>query len=104
MDDKLRHAKDALRQKDGKTALEIAYQILEQDETCCEAWFIAMQCFQLIVPIDEYNPENELTCARYAIRYAPKEKKYLMRKQVYLFLMGITLVALGVAVLVRRGC
>ena len=88
MDDRLNQAQDALRRKDGKTALEIVDQVLEQDETCSQAWLIAMQCFQFIYPIEAYQAENELNCARYAIRYAPKEKKYKVRKQVYLFLMN----------------
>jgi hypothetical protein len=67
--------------------MELADQILAQDETCSEAWLIAMKCFQLLYPIEQYNAENELTCARYAIRFAPKERKYAVRKQVYSFLL-----------------
>lgn len=87
MDEMLRQAQEALRRKDGKTALAIADQILEHDETCSQAWLIAMQCFQLIYPIEQYDAQNELNCARYAIRFASKEKKYGVRKRVYLFLM-----------------
>lgn len=83
----LRQAEEALRRGDGKTALQLADQVLEQDECNWEAWYIAMQCFQLIYPIDACDAANELECARYAIRFAPKEKKYRVRKQVYTFLM-----------------
>jgi hypothetical protein len=87
MDALLHEAAAALQKKDGRRAMELADQILAQDETCSEAWLIAMKCFQLLYPIDQYNAENELTCARYAIRFAPKERKYAVRKQVYSFLL-----------------
>lgn len=83
----LRQAEEALRRGDGQTALRLADQALEQDEQNWEAWYIAMQCFQLIYPIEDCDAANELECARYAIRFAPKEKKYRVRKQVYTFLM-----------------
>lgn len=83
----LRQAEEALRRGDGHTALQLADQALEQDEGCWEAWYIAMQCFQLIYPIDNYDASNELECARCAIRCAPKERKYRVRKQVYQFLL-----------------
>lgn len=81
-------AREALLRQDGKTALDLADKALEQDETCFEAWLIAMQSFQLFLPIDAYAPENELGCARYAIRFAPKEQKSRVRTQVYTFLLG----------------
>ena len=62
-------------------------QILETDEACVGAWLIAMKSFQLILPVDAYKSENELGCAEAAIHYAPKNSKYRVRKQVYLFLM-----------------
>lgn len=83
----LRQAEEALRRGDGQSALRLADQALEQDEQNWEAWYIAMQCFQLIYPIEDCDAANELECARYAIRFAPKEKKYRVRKQVYTFLM-----------------
>lgn len=83
----LRQAEESLRRGDGQTALRLADQALEQDEQNWEAWYIAMQCFQLIYPIEDCDAANELECARYAIRFAPKEKKYRVRKQVYTFLM-----------------
>jgi hypothetical protein len=84
----LNEAAQALQKKDGQRAMQLVDQILAQDETNCEAWFIAMKTFQLLYPIEQYNATNELTCARYAIRFAPKENKYRMRKQVYQFLMN----------------
>ena len=83
----LQQARQALHQKDGKTAMDLADQILEQDETNVEAWIIAMKSFQLILPLQAYNAENELECARCAIRAAGKEAKYQTRMQVYTFFL-----------------
>lgn len=88
MNELLARAREALLRQDGRTALTLADQALEQDETCSEAWLIAMQSFQLFLPIDAYEPENELRCARYAIRFAPKAQKAAVRRQVYPFLLG----------------
>lgn len=85
MDELLQQAREALRRKDGKQALELANQVLDADEASAEAWLIAMKSFQLIYPIDQYDAQNELTCGRYAIRSAGKSEKYRVRKQVYLF-------------------
>ena len=74
MNDLLIRASEALHQQDGKAALEWADKALEQDEGCFEAWLIAMQSFQLFLPIDSYDPDNEVSCARYAIRFAPAEE------------------------------
>ena len=87
MNDLLLKAQEALYRKNGRAALEYARQLLDQEETNSRAWLIAMQCFQLIYPIDQYDASNELTCAAYAIRFASKENKYQMRKTVYSFLM-----------------
>lgn len=87
MEELLRRATAALHAQDGKTALSLANTILDQDETCWEAWLVAMQSFQLFLPIEQYQAENELQCAKYAIRFAPKEKKHAVRMQVYEFLM-----------------
>ena len=87
MNDLILQAEEALYRKDGQTALQITDRLLEQDEGNSKAWFIAMQCFQFIYPIDQYNAENELSCARFAIRSASKEQKYQMKKQVYSFLL-----------------
>lgn len=83
----LRQAEEALQKGDGQTALQLADQVLEKDETNWEAWYIAMQCFQFLHPAEKGDAQSELACARYAIRFAPKEKKYRVRKQVYTFLM-----------------
>lgn len=83
----LRQAEEALKKGDGQTALQLVDQVLEADECNWEAWYIAMQCFQMIYPADVCEASGELESARYAIRFAPKEKKYRVRKQVYLFLM-----------------
>ena len=88
MNDLLIRASEALHQQDGKAALEWADKALEQDETRFEAWLIAMQSFQLFLPIDAYDSQNELNCARYAIRFAPKAEKSRVRRQVYTFLLG----------------
>lgn len=87
MEEWLRQAEEALEKKDGQTALELVNRILDQEEGCVKAWLIAMKSFQLILPIEKYQAENELRCARAAIYYAPKPEKYRVRKQVYLFLM-----------------
>ena len=87
MDDRLIRAQTALYEKDGKTALQLTDEILESDEHNSQAWFLAMQCFQFLYPIDGYDAENELTCARYAIRFAAPKEKYRMKKQVYLFFL-----------------
>lgn len=87
METLLDQAARALEQKDGGSALRLAQQVLEQDENNTRAWLIAMKCFQLLYPIDQYDAENELTCARYAIRSASKAEKYSVRKQVYQFLL-----------------
>lgn len=87
MNELLAKAKEALLRQDGQAALAWADKALEQDETCHEAWLIAMQSFQLFLPIDAYVPENEQNCARYAIRFAPKEQKSSVRRQVYTFLL-----------------
>lgn len=86
MDELLRRAEEALRNRDGRAALEAADKALEQDETCSRAWWISLRCFQYLYPIDQYDSQNELTCARYAIRFCPKPEKYRMRKQIYQFL------------------
>lgn len=87
MEELLCQAEAALERKDGQAALELVNQILDQEEGCAAAWLIAMKSFQLILPIEKYQAENELHCARAAIYYAPREEKYRVRKQVYLFLM-----------------
>ena len=87
MEDLLLKAGQALETGDGQRALALVNQILETDEACVEAWLIAMKSFQLILPVDAYKSENELGCAEAAIHYAPKNSKYRVRKQVYLFLM-----------------
>lgn len=87
MEELLRQAESALEKKDGHAALELAGQVLDQEESCVTAWLIAMKSFQLILPIEKYQAENELHCAKAAIHYASKEEKYRIRKQVYLFLM-----------------
>lgn len=81
----LRQAEQALRDKEGKRALELADRILEEDDAYAAAWLVAMKSFQLIYPVDQYNPENELSCGRFAIRSALKSEKYRVRKDVYLF-------------------
>ena len=83
----LKQAREALEAHEGQRALELVNQILEEDETCVDAWLIAMKSFQLILPVDAYKSENELGCAEAAIHYAPKNRKYRVRKEVYLFLM-----------------
>ena len=83
----LLEARKALQNGDGQTALSLADRMLEENEANWEAWYIAMQCFQLIYPIDAYDAANELECARCAIRYAPHEQKYQVRKLVYTFLL-----------------
>ena len=90
----LLQAKEALRNGDGQTALSLADRILDEDETNWEAWYVAMQCFQLIYPIDAYDAANELECARCAIRYAPREQKYRVRKLVHTFLLDKVLAVL----------
>lgn len=94
MEELLQQAQEALRRKEGKTAMELADQILDQDETCVTAWLIAMKSFQLILPIQAYQAENELECARYAIRFAGKEAKYAVRMEVYTFFMNKILTVL----------
>lgn len=88
MNELVEKAREALHRQDGRQALEWADKALEQDEGCFEAWLIAMQSFQLFLPIDSYDPDNEVSCARYAIRFAPAEKKAQVRKQVYAFLLN----------------
>ena len=90
----LQQAKEALRSGDGQTALSLADRVLEENEANWEAWYIAMQCFQLIYPIDAYDAANELECARCAIRSAPREQKYQVRKLVYTFLLDKVLAVL----------
>lgn len=87
MEELLDEALEALGRKDGPRAMQLAQQVLDEDENNTTAWLIAMKCFQLLYPIDQYKAENELTCARYAIRSAAKEDKYRVRKQVYQFLL-----------------
>jgi hypothetical protein len=87
MEELLHQAEQALEKKDGQQALTLVNQILEEDEKNVAAWLIAMKSFQLILPIEKYQSENELECARAAIASAKKEEKYRVRKQVYLFLM-----------------
>lgn len=87
MEELLRQAEEALNKKDGKKAMELADQVLDQEETCSTAWLIAMKSFQLILPIEAYQAENELECARYAIRFAKKEEKYATRMQIYVFFL-----------------
>lgn len=70
----LRQAEQALRDKEGKRALELADRILEEDDAYAAAWLVAMKSFQLIYPVDQYNPENELSCGRFAIRSALKSE------------------------------
>lgn len=94
MEELLRQAEEALRQKDGKMAMELADRILDQDETCVTAWLVAMKSFQLVLPIQAYKAENELECARYAIRFAKKEEKYGIRMQIYTFFMNKILAVL----------
>lgn len=83
----LPQARKALAARDGRQALELVNQILEEEESCVDAWLIAMKSFQLILPVDAYQSANELGCAEAAIHYAPKTRKYRVRKEVYLFLM-----------------
>ena len=87
MEENLAAAERALRAQDGRQALTCVQAALDQDERCARAWFIAMQCFQFLTPIEGYDPDYEIRCARYAIRYASKEEKTAMRRRVYLFLM-----------------
>lgn len=88
MNECVEKAREALLRQDGRLALAWADEALTQDERCFEAWLIAMQSFQLFLPIDNYDPQNEIRCARYAIRFAPAEKKAQIKKQVYAFLLG----------------
>ena len=88
MNEIVEKAREALHRQDDRHALEWADKALEQDERCFEAWLIAMQSFQLFLPIDSYDPQNEVSCARYAIRFAPAEKKAQVKKQVYTFLLN----------------
>lgn len=88
MEDLIRQAEAALHAQDGKAALALADEMLARDETCCRAWLIALQSFQLFLPIEQYDPANEINCAKYAIRFAPREEKGAVRKQVYAFLLG----------------
>lgn len=88
MNELVEKAREALYRQDGRQALEWADKALEQDERCYEAWLIAMQSFQLFLPIDSYDSSNEISCARYAIRFAPAQKKAQVRKQVYAFLLN----------------
>lgn len=88
MNELVEKAKAALYRQDGRQALEWADKALEQDEGCSEAWLIAMQSFQLFLPIDSYDPQNEVRCARYAIRFAPADEKSRVRRQVYTFLLN----------------
>ncbi|MBQ1493102.1 MAG: hypothetical protein IIZ39_14185, partial [Blautia sp.] len=85
--EKLEMARAALHHKEGEKALTLLNEILEEDESCSDAWFLAMQCFQLLYPLEELKAEDELACARYAIRYAPKEKKRQRQLSVYQFLL-----------------
>lgn len=88
MNELVEKARAALYRQDGRQALEWADKALEQDEGCSEAWLIAMQSFQLFLPIDSYDPQNEVRCARYAIRFAPANEKSRVRRQVYTFLLN----------------
>lgn len=81
-------AVQALRSRDGHKALNLVNAVLDINEADSDAWLIAMQAFQFVLPIEKYKSENELTCARSAIYYAPKPHKYRVRKKVYLFLMA----------------
>ena len=85
--EKLEIARGALLKEEGDKALRLLQEILEEDETFDEAWFLAMQCFQFLYPLEQLKAEDELTCARYAIRYAPKEKKHQRQLAVYRFLL-----------------
>ena len=87
MDDLLQKAQEALYRKDGRAALDFVRQLLDREERNSQAWFVAMQCFQLIYPIEQYDASNELTCAKYAIRFAAKENRYHLRKSIYSFFM-----------------
>ncbi len=85
MEELLHQAEEALERRDGRLALELASRLVDQDETCAQAWLIAMKCFQLLYPIDLYDPNNELTCGRSAIAAAPPREKGPVRRQVYSF-------------------
>ena len=58
MNDLLFKAQEALYNRDGRAALDYARQLLDKEETNSQAWFIAMQCFQLIYPIEQYDASN----------------------------------------------
>ena len=88
MNELLRQADEALHAQDGRKALELTDAILAEDERCWQAWLIALRSFQLILPIDACDAQNELTCARWAVRFAPKEEKRRVKKQVWTFLYG----------------
>lgn len=90
----LEQAEAALRAGEGKRSMELADQILNQDETCVTAWLIAMKSFQLLLPIEAYEASNEIDCARYAIRFAGPGEKYRVRKQVYRFFLDKILAVL----------
>lgn len=85
---KLKIAKEALELKDGNTSLKLSDEILAEDESCYEAWIIALKSFELILSIEQYKAQDDLQCAKYAVSFAPKECKNQVRKEVYLYLLN----------------
>ncbi len=83
MENLLNRARGALAVKDGKQALALATQVLDTEESCPEAWLIAMKSFQLILPIDQYDPQNELTCGEGAIEESTERERPAVSRKVY---------------------
>ncbi len=77
--------RSAIEHKKGQEAYDLANAVLDEDEDDAWAWFYLMKTFELLLPVEQYQASNELTCGENAIECAGADEQEAMAAKVYAF-------------------